>query len=199
MNLLDYLTPLIGQPQPAGPLTEASYAQLPFHLLAEGQAPFAAWHRPDSPVPAELQPLWRRAAAGHQLCAFHAVNAVTLGNPFAERILAHQMTFLDGLRPGLGVQHAAEIRRLYDFASHPLQVKAENGSLVEVPTDWRIAVDFLLSSEESPFRTEGTGFSVEGAPAFPDERDEVLAYDLEHAWSAAADAFAALLGTLRTD
>jgi hypothetical protein len=199
MDLLECLTPLAGRSSAAGEPTEAEYARLPFLLLASGSAPFDAWHRPESRVPAALEPLWRRAAAGHQLCAFHAVNGVTRGGAFAGRILEHQERFLEALRPGLGARHRAEILKLYDFASRPLQVKGQRGELLEVPTDWRIAVEFLLTCEQSPFRREGAGFTVEGAPSFPEEVDEVLACDLEHAWAAAAERFAAMLQDMPTD
>ncbi len=195
MTLLQCLEPLIGKLPPDGPLTEACYARLPLQLLANGQAPFDAWHSPD-PVPAGLEELWRRALAGHQLCAFHAVNAVNVGGAFAERILEAQRQFLNELETGLGDLHAAEIRKLYEFAKQPLQITAKDGELLEIPSDWRIAVDFLLTSPASPFRSDDAVFSIEGAPSFPDELDVALALDLEHAWGAAADYFSRVVQAL---
>jgi hypothetical protein len=199
MDLLECLTPLAGRPAADVELDEAGYARLPLRFLADARAPFDVWHRPEHPVPAELEALWKRAAASHQLCAFHAVNAVTLGGPFAERVLGHQQRCLEELRPGLGAEHRAEILKFYDFASRPLQVKDARGGWLEVPTDWRIAVEFLLTCELSPFRANGAGFSVEGVPDFPDGLDETLAADLEHAWAVAAERFAGLLETVRTE
>ena len=193
MNLLENLQPLSGTPIPSGELTEASYAQLPFHLLAHGLPPFDAWHSPASQVPAGLEPLWRQAAAGQQLCAFHAVNAVTVGAGFAERILAAQTEFLNGLRPGAGDRHEADLRKLYAFAAEPLEVRSRDGEVLEIPSDWRIAVDFLLTSASSPFRSEDAAFSIEGAPSFPDDVDVSLAFDLEHAWRVAATYFGGLV------
>jgi hypothetical protein len=199
MDLLECLTPLAGRPAADAELDEAGYARLPLQLLADARAPFDVWHRPENPVPAELEPLWKRAAASHQLCAFHAVNAVTLGGPFAERVLGHQERSLETLRAGLGAQHRAEVLKLYDFASRPLRVKDARGAWLEVPTEWRIAVEFLLTCERSPFQADGAGFSVDGVPDFPDGLDETLAADLEHVWAIAADRFAALLEAVRTE
>jgi len=193
MNVLENVQPLSGVPLPSGELTEASYASLPFHLLARGLPPFDAWRSPASQVPASLEPLWRQAAAGHQLCAFHAVNAVTIGPGFAERVLAAQKAFLEGLRPGAGDRHEAELRKLFAFAAAPLEVRSRDGEVLEIPSDWRIAVDFLLTSAASPFRSEDAVFSIEGAPSFPDDLDVSLAFDLEHTWRVAAEHFGSLV------
>ncbi len=196
MNHLLNLEPLIGNLPPAGALTEARYARLPFYLLANHQAPFDAWHRPETRIPDGLEPLWQQAAAGCQLCAFHAANAVTIGGAFAERILDDQRQFLNQLREGLGDRHQADIRKLYEFARHPLQIQSKDCDLLEIPSDWRIAVDFLLTSPASPYRNEDAVFSIEGAPCFPEEVDVALALDLERAWTAAAEHFIALVQTL---
>lgn len=197
MNILMYLRPLIGVSSPAGTLTETTYAHLPFLELANGRTPFGAWRLPESRVPPGLEALWQDAGAGCQLCAFHAVNAVTIGNGFAERVLERQKRFLDELRRGLGAQFEAELRKLYDFASRPLQIRSRDGDLLEIPSDWRIAVDYLLTSAASPFRDEAVVFSVEGAPSFPGEVDVALAADLEHGWAAAAGHFADLAVRVR--
>jgi len=200
MNILEFLKPFIGLSAPGGSLTEAHYARLPFLALANRQAPFAAWRQqPEGRIPAGLEALWQEAGAGCLLCAFHAVNAVTVGHRFAERILERQKGFLDALRPGLGAQYEVEIRRLYDFASRPLQIRSRDGDLLEIPSDWRIAVDYLLTSAASPFRDESQVFSIEGAPSFPEEVDVALAADLEHGWSAASEHFAGLVETVRPD
>lgn len=196
MNLLQHLETLRGRgPAPEAPAA-AGYAQSPFFLLANHRPPFDAWHRPESRVPAGLEPLWRAAGAGNQFCAFHAVNAVTRGTPFAEGILALQKAFLDQLQAGLGDRHERDVRRLYALASQPMQIEDQAGRLLEVPSDWRIAVEFLLTSPESPYRTGDAAFSSSGAPSFPDEVDVALALDLEHAWRAAADHFGALVEDL---
>jgi len=176
MNLLQHLETLRGRgPAPEAPAA-TGYAQSPFFLLANHRPPFDAWRRPESRVPAGLEPLWRAAGAGNQICAFHAVNAVTRGTPFAEGILALQKAFLDQLQAGLGDQHEQDVRRLYALASQPMQIEDQTGRLLEVPSDWR--------------------FSSSGAPSFPDEVDVALALDLEHAWRAAADHFGALVEDL---
>jgi len=196
MNILQFLEPLRGHgPAPEAPAA-TRYAQRPFFLLANDRPPFDAWHRPESRVPAGLEPLWRAAGAGNQLCAFHAVNVVTRGAGFAEGILALQKAFLDQLQAGLGDQHEQDVRRLYAFASQPMQIEDQGGQLLEVPSDWRIAVEFLLTCPESPYLTQDAGFSRSGAPSFPDEVDVALALDLEHAWRAAADHFGALVEDL---
>jgi len=196
MNILNCLESLSGRTAPLDATPEARYAHAPFHLLANRRPPFDAWRRPESRIPAGLEPLWRAAGAGSQLCAFHAVNTVTLGAGFAERILALQKAFLNQLQTGLGDQHESEIRKLYAFASRPMQIKGKGGQLLEVPSDWRIAVEFLLTCPESPYLTKDAAFSDSGAPCFPDEVDVALALDLEHAWRAASDHFGALVQTL---
>jgi hypothetical protein len=196
MNDLTSLESLIGNLPTAEALTEARYARLPFYLLANHQPPFDAWRRPETRIPDGLEPLWQQAAAGCQLCAFHASNAVTIGSAFAERILEAQKQFLNQLREGLGDQHQADIRKLYEFAQHPLQIQSKDGDLLEIPSDWRIAVDFLLTSPASPYRNEDAVFSIEGAPCFPGEVDVALALDLEHAWALAAEHFTGLAQTL---
>ena len=196
MNLLLCLESLRGRgPAPEAPAA-TGYAQSPFFLLANHRPPFDAWHRPESRVPAGLEPLWRLAGAGSQLCAIHAVNAVNRGAGFAERILALQKGFLNQLQAGLGEQHEAEVRKLYAFASQPMQIKGKGGQLLEVPSDWRIAVEYLLTCPESPYMTKDAEFSMSGAPSFPDEVDVALALDLEHAWRAASDHFGAMVETL---
>jgi len=182
----------------AGELTEAAYAQSPFRLLARGAAPFDSWRRPGRAVPAELAPVWGEAVAGWQLCAFHAVNATTAGTAFAERILDLQRQFLDALRPGAGVRHVAAIRILYPIAWRPMEVETPGGGWVEVPTEWRAAVEFLLTSPRSPYCTEDWTFAPDRVPAFPDDLDVDLAQDLEQAWAAAADYFTHLLPALKT-
>ena len=193
MNLLNCLEPLTGQLAPTGDLTEAHYARLPFLLLGNGQAPFDDWRRPNSRVPAELEGFWKACATSYQLCTFHAVNVVTRGAEFAERILDLQRDFLNGLQQGLGDQHEAEMRKLYGFAKDPLEIRTQDGQALEIPSEWRIAVDFLLTGAGSPFRTEEVAFSIEGAPSFPDDLDVALALDLEHAWDAASERFAGLV------
>jgi len=190
MNLLNLLKPSNGEIPSAEDLTEAAYARLPFQLLGNGQAPFSVWRRPDSRVPGELEGFWKACAASYQLCTFHAVNAVTVGNDFAERILAHQKRFLDGLQDGLGGQHEAEIRKLYAFAKAPMEITGKDGEPIEIPCEWRIAVDFLLTGADSPFRDETAVFSIEGAPSFPEDLDVALALDLEFAWDQASELFA---------
>lgn len=196
MNILSHLDSLLGRTPSAQATAETRYAQTPFYLLGNHQPPFNAWRRPESRIPAGLERVWRAAGAGSQLCAFHAVNAVSLGAGFAERILALQKGFLDQLQPGLGDQHEAEIRKLYAFASQPMEIEGRGGQLLEVPSDWRIAVEFLLTCPESPYLTQDAGFSITGAPSFPDEADVALALDLEHAWQAASDHFGELVQTL---
>jgi len=193
MNLLDCLEALNATLPASGTLTEAHYARLPFHLLGNGQSPFDQWRRPESQVPAGLEDLWKQSAASYQLCTFHAVNAVTRGSAFAERVLAFQIRFLDELRGGLGAQHEAEIRKLYAFAKDPLQITGPDGGLLEIPSEWRAAVDFLLTSAHSPFKSDEEAFSMEGAPSFPDDLDVALALNLEHAWDAASACFGELL------
>ena len=192
MSYLVYLDSLAGLTAPADELTEPGYALVPLYRLGNRQAPFDAWRRPESRVPAGLETFWRQAAVSYQLCAFHAVNAVTVGNAFAERILGHQQAFLDALAGGAGDQHGQAIRRLYELARLPLEITAQDGSRMEIPNDWRIAVDFLLTSAESPFRTDQAAFSAEGAPTFPDDLDVALALDLEDAWRRASEPFVAL-------
>jgi hypothetical protein len=196
MNLLQYLEPLIGRTAPAEAPAEPRYALAPFFLLANRRPPFDAGRRPESRIQPSLEPVWRAAAAGCQLCACHAVNAVTVGSGFAERILASQVRFLDQLQTGLGAQHEAEIRRLYEFASRPLETLTRDGRRLEIPSEWRMAVDFLLNCPESPYRNEDAGVSSTGAPTFPDEADVALALDLEHAWQAASEHFGALVQAL---
>lgn len=196
MNTLLFLESLRGRMPAADAPAATRYAQTPFYLLANGRPPFDAWHRPESRIPAGLEPLWRAAGAGNQLCAFHAVNAVTRGAGFAEGILALQKVFLNQLQAGLGDQHEGDVRKLYAFASQPMQIEGQGGQLLEVPSDWRIAVEFLLTCPESPYLTQDAGFSRSGAPSFPDEVDVALALDLEHAWRAASDHFGARVETL---
>jgi hypothetical protein len=193
MIYLEILEPMREWTAPTGELSELGYAQLPFRLLARDAGPFDAWRRPGRAVPARMEPLWREAIAGWQLCAFHAVNASTAGNPFAERILALQTAFLEGLRTGAGAGHEAAIRRLYPIAWQSLEVETPDGQLLEVPADWRAAIEFLMTGERSPYRTEGWSFAPDAVPIFPEEADVALAHDLERAWAGAADHFAALL------
>lgn len=178
---------------PAGELSEVGYAQLPFRLLARESAPFDACRRPERAVPSGLEPLWREAVAGWQLCAFHAVNASTAGNAYAERILALQVAFLDGLQAGSGASHEAAIRRFYPIAWQSLEVETPDGQLLEVPADWRAAIEFLMTGERSPYRTAGWAFAPDAVPTFPEEADVALAHDLERAWAAAVEHFSALL------
>jgi hypothetical protein len=198
MTFLEFLELLRALPMPAGERTEAGYAQLPFHLLARGAAPFDAWRGAERAVPAQLEPVWRQAAAGWQLCAFHAVNATTGGIAFAERILGLQKQFLDGLERGAGERHEAAVRKLYVIAWQPMEVDTPDGERLEVPPDWRAAVEFLLTCPDSPYRAEGGLFTPAGVPTFPDDADVALAQDLERALAAAADHFAALLPVLKS-
>ena len=196
MNILHCLDSLHGRTVPVDATAETRYAHAPFYLLGNRRPPFDAWRRPESRIPAGLEPLWRLAGTGSQLCAIHAVNAVNRGAGFAERILALQKGFLNQLQAGLGEQHEAEVRKLYAFASQPMQIKGKGGQLLEVPSDWRIAVEYLLTCPESPYMTKDAEFSMSGAPSFPDEVDVALALDLEHAWRAASDHFGAMVETL---
>jgi hypothetical protein len=193
MTYLEILAPLRDWTAPAGELSEGDYAQLPLRLLARGAAPFDTGSRSGRALPAGLEPLWREALAAWQLCAFHAVNAATAGNAYAERILALQIAFLEGLRPGAGVRHEASIRTLYPISWQSLEVETPDGQVLEVPADWRAAIEFLMTGESSPFRVPGWVFAPDSVPTFPDEADVTLAGDLERAWAAAAGHFSALL------
>jgi hypothetical protein len=198
MSYLEILPILRHWPAPPGTLTEAGYAQLPFLLLARGQSPFDAWRRPESRVPGHLEAVWREAAAGWQLCAFQAVNAVTQGPAFGDRILEGQKRFLNGLREGFGDWHEATIRWLYAMAWQPLEIATGSGERVEVPPDWRAAVMYLRTNPHSPFRAGGDPFADPEPPTFPEEADLTLALDLERAWAVASDHFTARLRALKT-
>lgn len=193
MTFLSSLQSLCGSSLPGGTLDEARWAQLPFYLMAHGATPFEESRGPGHQVPGQLAVLWRQAVASYQLCTFHAVNATVRGHVFAERVLGEQARFLDGLEPGLGAAHEREMRKLYDFASRPMEITTRDGRLLEIPVDWRIAVDFLLTSPASPFRSEQATFSAEGAPSFPGAVDALLAEALERAWDRAATHFQALV------
>jgi hypothetical protein len=196
MRILSIIGSLPCPEQPAGELTETRYAQLPFLLLSHGQAPFDGERGPGGQIPGQLAGLWRQALASYQLCAFHAVNAATRGSAFAERILGLQTRFLDGIQAGIGDEYAGEIRKLYTLASQPMSVTTRDGRQLEIPVDWRIAVDFLLTSPDSPHKTDQETFSAEGAPDFPGDVDAILAEALEQAWAKASEHFLARVQTV---
>jgi len=189
MNKLFEIAALVRADQAAGPLTEARYGEWHFGLLGRGEAPFDPGTRPGRRIPASLELCWRHSVASYQLCAFHAVNVTTRGAAFAERILRLQARFLDGLEAGAGEPYLAETRKLYAMVSQPLHVPTREGGLMEIPVDWRVAIDFLLTSPESPFKTDQESFSSAGAPTFPDDLDALLAEDLERAWNRASAHF----------
>jgi hypothetical protein len=125
------------------------------------------------------------------------VNATTRGKDFAERVLDEQVRFLNGIGAGLGDDFEREIRKLYAIASQPMLVTIRDGGELEIPVDWRVAVDALLTSPDSPYRTDQETFSAAGAPAFPDDVDATLAEALELAWAKATEHFQTLAETVR--
>ena len=176
-------------------LTEAKYGELPFVLLSNGYYPFDEWKQPGSRVLPELRELWKGTAVIYQLFTFHEVTAATWGEAFAERILGLQVRQLNGIEPGLGDQHEAGIRKIAGLASHSLRFREADGQEHDVPLPWRIALDFLGTSPDSPYRTAQDPAGP-GLPAFPDQVDTALAVDLEYVASKATEHFRALVQTV---
>lgn len=188
MGLLTSLKSFFSK-KPATPIswemTEEAYAMFPFHLLMTNQAPFDAWQEPGSHVAEGLRQFWKGSIIQYQLFVFHAVNGSTWGSEFAERLLRIQVRRLNESESGWGDLHEKGIRMIYNLIQRtqgaPMFFADKNGEQLEVPPENRLAVELLVTSPDSPFKTDRETANRVGPPTFPNEEDWKLAIDLENA------------------
>lgn len=199
MSLLSRIKPLFGKHtepavaprQSTWEMTESAYAMIPFDLAKKHEKPFDTYDALRDDIPPEMVSFWIGSLLQYLYFCFHVTTASTWGNEFAERILRHQVERLNELDPGWGDNHKNGIRKIYDLvkraSENPMFAKGKNGENLEVPLDYRVAVDFLVTVDGSPFRYDPE--HPEHRPEIPNDLDWKLCFDLEATRNKAMDYF----------
>lgn len=165
-----------------------TFAHFPLYQLVNEQTPFNDWKDPETPVPQELEEYFKVSVWMYQMWVFYLLTARRFDYEMAERALRLQVDKMEDLSPELAEQLELGVMNiqstLEDYAREPTTVKDKNGEMVEVPVEYRLALQFLTKGDGCPFPVTHEEVTPQTVPDFQDAGFR-LASCLEHGREAA--------------
>lgn len=159
-----------------------TFAHFPLYQLMNEAEPFDDWKDPKTKVPKDLEQQFKVAVWMYQMWVFYLLTAHRFDYEIADRALRLQVDKLEELSPEMAEQLELAITgiqsTLEDDAKEPHIVKDMNGEMMEVPVEYKLAIQFLTQGDDCPFPAS------DGVPEFNDA-DVQLASCLEHGREAA--------------
>ena len=179
-------------------MTITAWSMFPIKALMEQQEPFNEWGNPGPHVPENMRQFWKGSLAQYQLFCFHAVNAATWSQELADQILEIQKLKMNSDGGNWGDTHADGVHYMYNVVKRavdsPSTVEGADGSQIEVPIEYVLAIDLLVTSADSPYRVVSRDDAIK---PFEHEEDMHLAQDLARAKERAMEYWQRAAGIVR--
>lgn len=186
MKILSDLKTLLGKAEPRSPathvLTKEEYAMFPIDLLTSGEHPLNTWRQLGAHVPKGMEGFWMGCVLHYQMYTFYAVNADKFTPGIADELLEIQRERMNHQSAGWGDDHANGIKHIIQVMhacrNDPKFFIDPEGKEVEVPSEYHLAMTFLVTNPDSPYRMARDVATAGHRPEFRNREDLLLMADL---------------------
>jgi hypothetical protein len=176
-----------------------TYACFPVFQMLERKVPFNDWRWPDTNIPTGLEEFFQGCVWMYQLYWFYILTAQRYGDEIADNVIRIQVDALSKVSVELGNQHETGIRHIQNTIVSLLNkpyVPEVEGKRIEMPTEYMLAIDFLVTGKEAPFHVEREQVSGGNVPKMKDA-PLALAECLAHGKLSARKYFSTVIETVR--
>ena len=177
-----------------------TYASLPIYQMLNEDAPFSDWRPSDVDIPDDLEDFFKIYTWMYQMYMFFMLTAQKYGYDIANRALTLQKERLSKGSEYLAAQLGAGLSEIHEIIARQTtdetKIVEVEGKNVEVPVEYVLAVELLVTSDESPFHATKEDIENDDPLEFNDA-DFALARCLAHGKDSAMAGFEPLIKNVR--